>query len=191
MLSGDGAQLALYPITDSRIMMLALDGKGTARALTALAPFMERNPDISEDGRWIACESDESGTFQINVRPFPSVEQRRWQLSIDGGTRPRWAPNGRELYYVSNNRRLMAVSVHAGAALTSGKPEELFDDVGAQPSPNAPLRRLAGRHAIRDHQGPAVDWRRGARRCRELARGAEGARAGGKIARLDPVSATP
>jgi Tol biopolymer transport system component len=135
-LTADGSQAAVYPISPARVLMLSLDGKGSVHPLTATAPFTERNPAISADGRWIAYETDESGGYEIYVRPFPSVEQGRWQLSAGGGTRPLWAPDGRELYYVSNANRMMAVAVQPGPPLTFGQPMVIFDDAGAQPSPN-------------------------------------------------------
>ena len=134
--SRDGKLLAFYAVGDSRLMVLGLDGDRKPRPLTAPAPFVERNPDISPDGRWIAYESNESGSYEIYVRPFPAVEQGRWQISTDGGTRPRWAPNGRELFYLER-RRLVSVSVQTGATFQFGKASPLFDLVNeAQPSPN-------------------------------------------------------
>jgi eukaryotic-like serine/threonine-protein kinase len=83
--------------------------------------------EISPDGRWIAYQSNESGTFQVYVRPFPNVEQGQWQVSSDGGTRPLWARNSRELFYVSPDQRLMAVPVDADASFHFGKSQPLFD----------------------------------------------------------------
>jgi len=51
-------------------------------------PFAERNGEISPDGRWIAYEANDSGQFEIYVRPFPDVARGRWQVSTGGGTRP-------------------------------------------------------------------------------------------------------
>ena len=68
------------------------------RALIAQAAFAERGADVSADGRWIAYQSDESGTFQINLRPFPAVDRGRWQVPGEGGRLPIWGPNGRELF---------------------------------------------------------------------------------------------
>ena len=53
------------------------------------------NPEISPDGRWIAYESNEAGTIQVWVRPFPNVNDGRWQISLQGGTRPAWSRNGK------------------------------------------------------------------------------------------------
>ena len=134
--SPDGKQLVFYNVGESRLMVLGLDGDRRPRPLTAATQFLERNPDISPDGRWIAYESNESGNYEIYVRPFPAVEQGRWQMSTNGGVRPRWAPNGRELFYIEPGR-LVAVSVQTGSTFQFGKAVPLFDLVNdAQPSPN-------------------------------------------------------
>ena len=74
--------------------------------------FNESNGDISPDGRWIAYQSDESGREEIYVRPFPDVDAGgRWQISPNGGSRPLWARNGRELFYLSADHILMTVPV--------------------------------------------------------------------------------
>ena len=79
--------------------MLSLEGE---RASTPLlnTEFTERNASLSPDGLWIAYQSNESGQFEIYVRPFPDVDAGRWQVSSDGGWWPLWAPDGRELFYV-------------------------------------------------------------------------------------------
>ena len=134
--SPDGKQLVFYAIGEYRLKVLDVEGDRKFRTLTAPAQFAERNADISPDGRWIAYESDESGSGEIYVRPFPAVEQGRWMISTDGGTRPRWAPNGRELFY-QGRRQFMVVSVQPGTTLQFGKGTPLFDLVDeAQPSPN-------------------------------------------------------
>jgi serine/threonine-protein kinase len=71
-------------------------------------PSTERNGEISPDGRWIAYESDESGQFEIYVRPFPKIDTGRWQISTAGGTRPVWAKNGQELFYMAPLGALMS-----------------------------------------------------------------------------------
>ncbi len=74
-----------------------------------------------------SVESDESGQKQIYVRPFPEVETGRWQISPGGGTRPLWARNGHELFYLDPARRLMAVPVQSSPTFSAGNPAKLFD----------------------------------------------------------------
>ena len=72
----------------------------------------ERIPDVSPDGKWVAYESDESGRVEIMLRSFPNVEERREQISIDGGRHPRWGPAGsNELYFIRPDGAMMAAAV--------------------------------------------------------------------------------
>jgi Tol biopolymer transport system component len=96
----DGKELIYSVGVPSDIMVLPLGGDRQPRALIAQASFAERGGDVSPDGKWIAYYSDESGTFQVYVRPYPDVNSGRWQVSGDGGILPKWSPNGRELFYV-------------------------------------------------------------------------------------------
>jgi serine/threonine-protein kinase len=87
--------------TSDDVMQMTLDG---TRRVTPLvqSSFTERNGVTSPDGRWLAYEADEdSSRFEIFVRPYPDVNTGRWLVSTAGGNRPLWAPNGRELIYVS------------------------------------------------------------------------------------------
>jgi serine/threonine protein kinase len=91
----------------------------------------ELGGEISPNGRWLAYQSNESGRFEIYVRPFPNVEAGRWQISTDGGTQPLWSKDGEELFYLAPNA-VMAVSVargsHASSAWSSGATAKVFDD---------------------------------------------------------------
>src|SRR5438067_2051194 len=69
------------------------------------------NPDVSPDGRWLAYESEESGARDVYVRPFPNVNDGRWQVSTAGGRQPLWAPSGRELFYLDGDGFLTAAAI--------------------------------------------------------------------------------
>ena len=84
--------------------------------------FNETNGEIAPDGRWLAYQSDQSGQYEIYVRPFPNIEDGLSQVSTDGGSTPLWAPNGRELFYVSPGQ-LLAVPVQSGDDIALGNPE--------------------------------------------------------------------
>ena len=73
----------------------------------------------------MAYVSDESGTQQVYVQSFPTVGAQR-QISTDGGTQPRWRRDGKELFYLAADRRIMAVSVKTGAAFDADAPRALF-----------------------------------------------------------------
>ena len=68
-------------------------------------------PALSPDGRWLAYVSDETGSSEVYVRAFPDVNSGKWQVSTGGGVMPMWAHDGRELYYLDNNRSLVAARV--------------------------------------------------------------------------------
>ncbi len=77
------------------------------------SPSDQMHGNFSPDGRFVAYTSNESGRFQVYVQTFP-LSDRKWQVSTDGGYEPRWRADGREIYYLSDDRKLMAVSVAAG-----------------------------------------------------------------------------
>ena len=88
--------------------------------------FNERAGAFSPDGHWVAYQSDESGRYEIYVRPFPGPGGQ-WQVSTAGGKDPRWRPDGKELYYIAPDSRLMAAPIAAsGTALQPGLPTALF-----------------------------------------------------------------
>ena len=85
-------------------------------------PFNEYFPAFSPDGRWLAYASNESGTFEVYVRPFPGPGGR-WQISTGGGTAPVWSRDGRELLFATPALRVMAVGYTAkGDSFAAGKP---------------------------------------------------------------------
>ncbi|MGH9495232.1 MAG: hypothetical protein ACRD3B_09560 [Candidatus Sulfotelmatobacter sp.] len=77
------------------------------------------------DGRWVAYNSLESGRLEVYVAAFPSFPQKR-QLSAGGGAQPQWRGDGKELYYLAPDRKLMAGDVRSGATLETGVPHALF-----------------------------------------------------------------
>jgi Tol biopolymer transport system component len=90
-------------------------------------PFDAVTARFSPDGRWIAYASNESGTFEVYVRPFPFTAGSKQPVSSEGGYSPRWRPDGKELFYVSPDRRLMTVAVPSANPLRLGSPEPLFE----------------------------------------------------------------
>ena len=89
-------------------------------------PFDEQQGVFSPDGRWVAYQSDESGQYEIYVRPFPGPGGAS-QISAGGGHSPRWRADGKELYYLSPDLKMMAAKVAArGTAFTAVAPESLF-----------------------------------------------------------------
>ncbi len=82
---------------------------GTDTVLVNRPGALERGPTLSPDGRWIAYISDEVGSNQIFVRPFPDASSgTQWQISSEGGTEPLWSHSGRELFYKSGGFMMAA-----------------------------------------------------------------------------------
>jgi Tol biopolymer transport system component len=87
----------------------------------------EVDGEVSPDGHWLAYESTESGNSEVYVQPFPGPGPKT-RISTEGGSVPRWAHNGKELFFwnFSADRQLFAVDVQPGAVLKAGLPQPLF-----------------------------------------------------------------
>jgi hypothetical protein len=98
------------------------------------APSVVRNGQFSPDGKWVAYASNETGKWEIYVTSFPAP-RGKWQVSVGGGEQPRWRGDGRELFYLSPDSKVMAVPVTTGANFDSGTPVALFQATPRQPIP--------------------------------------------------------
>jgi len=88
----------------------------------------EQVPYFSPDGRWIAYRSNETGSPEIWVQPFPPAGGRKWQISTGGGLYAAWSKNGRGLFYETTDNRIMVVDYSAdGASFLSGQPRMWSD----------------------------------------------------------------
>lgn len=133
-ISPDGRMLLFRentPATGDDLMALALDG---SRKVTPLirTSFSERNAVVSPDGRWLAYDANESGAREVYVRPWPDVENGKWQVSSGGGTRPLWSRDGRELFFYDTRlgpagASVMRVRVTPGVTWTATAPEQLLE----------------------------------------------------------------
>ena len=99
--SGGGADIWVWSASDKK-----------ARPWLA-TPFAEQSARLSPDGKWIVYQSEESGRSEIYVRAFPDSDQK-WKISSEGGRMPTWRGDGREIFYVSLDRNMMAVPVSPG-----------------------------------------------------------------------------
>jgi len=120
------------PGQPARAWVWPLAPNAAPKLLLAESLPLQVNATVSPDGRWLAYQSPEGSVRdEIHVRPFPDVESGHWQLSSDGGTKPVWAPSGRELFFQSSPpaRRMMRVEVQASrdGAFTYGPPAVLFE----------------------------------------------------------------
>jgi len=105
-------------------------------------PFREANarffPGQAGGARWVADQSNESGQNQIYVQAIP-VSGAKYQISNSGGTEPAWRRDGKELFYLSTDQKLMVVPIKLGTSVEPRTPQELFASVGVigyAPSPD-------------------------------------------------------
>jgi Tol biopolymer transport system component len=96
------------------------------------AKWIVRNAQFSPDGRWVAYSSNETGNSEVYVSPFPSADGK-WQVSRGGGEEPRWRRDGKELFYLSAEGKMMAVAVKTGSNFEAGSPVALFQTHLRQP----------------------------------------------------------
>jgi serine/threonine-protein kinase len=119
---------------DGDIWVLPMDGDRKPQPFLR-TPFTESHPRISPDGRWLAYRSNESGRFEVYVRPFPGPGERHL-ISTDGATEPVWSRGGQELFYRSGDQ-MMAVDIVTTPGFRAGKARVLFEGyvrVSARPN---------------------------------------------------------
>ena len=122
---------------DGRTLLLAIFRSFRQQAIASVTPpdrtvrvlldgeFAQLDPHVSPDGRWMAYQSDESGRFEVYVRPYPAVEDGRWRVSTAGGTSPRWSADGRELFYL-DDEGLMLAPIAPGPAFAPRSVRRVF-----------------------------------------------------------------
>jgi Tol biopolymer transport system component len=88
--------------------------------------FQKGQAQLSPDGRWLAYATNESGNAQIVVQSFPDPKKAKVVVTRNGGTEPRWRRDGRELFYIAPDGKLMAVPVKSGDTFEAGTETSLF-----------------------------------------------------------------
>jgi serine/threonine protein kinase/Tol biopolymer transport system component len=124
---------------DGKFVLFVREGEGTKEDLWILpmsggrkpfpflqTEFSEEQGQFSPDGKWIAYSSDETGRPEVYVQSFPASGAKS-RISKNGGTQPRWRGDGREIFYLSADRRMMATPVvSASSHFEAGTPAALF-----------------------------------------------------------------
>jgi serine/threonine-protein kinase len=149
---GRWAQIWVKPMSPPGEPILFIDSKAQTRDAT-----------FSPDGKWIAYTSTETGADELFVQPFPGAGEKA-RISTAGGNSPAWAPNGRELFYLtrrdpSGPQTMMAVAVDTAAGFHSGTPHELFTLPAGQKIVSSLLRTYDvypdGQHFIASFGNPS------------------------------------
>jgi hypothetical protein len=102
----------------------------TTRALLK-GPEVTKNGQFSPDGNWVAYTSNASGKWEVYVTSFPDA-RGKWQISNTGGTQPRWRGDGKELFYLGADGKMMAVPLSTEGHFTPGAPVPLFQASGRE-----------------------------------------------------------
>jgi Tol biopolymer transport system component len=114
----------LNPSTGWDVMTLSLSGDPKPTPVLN-TPFAELLPSLSPDGRLLAYQSNESGRNEVYLQTFPQAGGK-WQISSAGGVEPKWAPDGRTLYFRSPEQKVMAVDISPTGDPAPGAPRALF-----------------------------------------------------------------
>src|SRR5258708_822225 len=94
--------------------------------------WMIRNAQFSPDGKFVAYASSETGNWEVYVSPFPTFTSK-WQVSRGGGEEPRWRGDGKELYYLGPDGKLMAADIKTATGFEAETPSALFQTPTRQP----------------------------------------------------------
>ena len=157
--SADGKSLSLDGVPaqgkrNNQLWIADATGEQKSRPFATEANF-QGDSRFSADGKWLAYDSDESGRFEVYVRPFPGPGGR-WQISTSGGGQPHWRRDGKELTFLTPENKLMAVPISTAPGFHAGPPVLLF---AIHPSPNGTAYDATGDHqrflvnTVPDEQG--------------------------------------
>jgi Tol biopolymer transport system component len=139
LLDMPGAQFSDDWSQDGKFLLFENEDPKTKYDLWYLPMFGDRKPQpyvrgeaneahgrFSPDGKWVAYGSDEIGRSEIYVRRFPDAASGKWQISTGGGDQPYWRADGKELYYLAPNAKIMKVDVIGGDTFDASVPTPLF-----------------------------------------------------------------
>ncbi|HEY3349630.1 MAG TPA: protein kinase [Thermoanaerobaculia bacterium] len=127
--SPDGRSLSINNVQaqgkrNNQLWIVETAGEKKVRPFATEANY-QGDSRFSPDGRWLAYDSDESGRFEVYVRPFPGPGGR-WQISTAGGGQPHWRRDGKELTFLTPENKLMAVPIDTTSGFHAGPPALLF-----------------------------------------------------------------
>ena len=136
---GEGPRIPSAVAPDGSVVVVAELNEGSFNLITVsltgdpvsedllVTEFIEGNAALSPNGQWVAYQSNASGVNEVYVRPFPDVDSALHPISTNGGTAPLWAPDGRELFYLESDGRLLAVPVQTDPTFERGTATLVMD----------------------------------------------------------------
>jgi Tol biopolymer transport system component len=126
--SRDGKYIAFSRIKGSAgTDMWVLQMPEKKESLFVESAFDKIHARISPDGHWITYATNDTGTYQIVVQSFPDPTGGKWQITAQGGVEPKWRRDGKELYYLAFDGKLMSVPVKTDRTFEAGTPVPLFE----------------------------------------------------------------
>jgi len=117
--------VVIQNMTKFKVGFVTSAGAAASWNQSVQSSFAEADGRLSPDGRWLLYTSNESGTWDVYARSFPALEQKR-RISPEGGSRPMWRGDGKELFYMAPDQSLMAAAVTADPQFSIGIPRRLF-----------------------------------------------------------------
>ena len=125
--SRDGQNILFtrYGKMRASVWLMPLSGDGQAKPLFQSPAFEQGFATFSPNGRFIAYTSNESGRWEVYVQSFPASAEKL-MVSSNGGALPLWRDDGRELFYLTEDGRVMSAEIKSGAKIESGVPQQLF-----------------------------------------------------------------
>jgi serine/threonine-protein kinase len=119
-------------------LRVKLEGEHSIEPLLNDPNVSEAFGEVSPDGHWLAYQSNESGEYEIYVRPYPDAHGPQTVISSGGGTRPLWAHSGKELFYLQTAGRLFSVAVETGEKFSAQTPKLVLDGPYLAPQDGRP-----------------------------------------------------
>ncbi|MCH8992112.1 MAG: protein kinase, partial [Acidobacteria bacterium] len=124
-LDEDWIVLRVFPLGNRDIVAFR-PGVDSVAVPLLVEEYDEKQPACSPDGRWLAYVSNETGSEEVFVRPFPDVDDGKFPVSTNGGIMPVWADDGRELFFVDDDRGLVAAQIDTDSGFQVTEREILF-----------------------------------------------------------------
>jgi eukaryotic-like serine/threonine-protein kinase len=121
----DGSGLLCHPMQPRQIFILALVGSARTPRLLVEGQRITTHARVSYDGHWVAYANSDLGRFEVYLQRMDR-SAGKWLVSSQGGIQPKWRGDGKEIFYVATDGKLMAVPIKLGELPEVGKPQPLF-----------------------------------------------------------------